>query len=1487
METRTFLSSLQGARGRRTHRRGVTRIRLVERLETRDLLAADLDSPCEPIPSLDAPPAFVAHPVYAPGTPMEIVEEHEHSLHVHDGAESSPFTVGGSALRWSSTASDGWNSTQGNPARLTWSIVPDGTPTIGDSGSASGKTSNLIARLDAIYGSASQPVLQNKVWFAHFQSVFNRWSELSGLEFVYEPNDDGVVQSNGNAGQVGVRGDIRIAGHNIDGNSGILAYNYYPDLGEMVIDTADNFYTITSANSLRLRNVVSHELGHGVGLGHVLPVDQTKLMEPYLTTSFDGPQFDDILEAHRRYGDQWEQGSGNDSVATATNLGSLSQGQSVAIGSDAVDSRVVMGDTDFISIDDDSDQDFFRFQVSGSSIASLTLWPLGPSYLSGPEGASTSLLDASALSDLSLTILDRDGTTVLAMANDGGLGAAEVLTNVALPAAGEYYIRVAGAQNTAQFYQLEVLLDSLTAVTTRIIDNGDTEFRTAGSWVAWGGQGYQGDIHEAMAGNGSQSATWTFVGLQPGLYQVAATWSAYSNRATNAPFGVYDGATLLAVERVNQQAAPSGLTTAGANWRVLGNQYAITGGTLVVRLTDDANGNLNADAIRIERIGDIIVAPEIQVLDGSTDLVDETANVSFGSTPTGTPVTRTFTVRNVGTESLLLTEPIQVPTGFVINSSFGSTTLASGASTTFSVRLTAATAGSYQGSISFGNNDSDENPFNFAIAGTVVTPPPTPVIRYIDNGDTGFSSVGVWTNWGGQGYRSDVHEALPGSGTGAASWTFTDLPPGLYEVAATWTSYSNRATNSPFLVLDGSSQLATYRINQRIAPSGFSADGVTWQVLGGSHSISGSTLVVRLHDDANGRLNADGIRIQRVGDLVNAPEIQVLDGMTDLADGFGSVSFGSTPPGTPVTRTFTVRNVGTLPLTLTEPITVPAGFTLVTSFANATLAAGESTTFQVRLTAATEGNFSGEVSFANNDTNESPFNFAVEGTVAATPPPPVIAILDNGDTGFATVGSWSPWGGQGYQGDVHEAMPGTGSSVASWTFTDLQPGRYEVAATWTTYDNRATNAPFAISDGANVLTTVRVNQRVAPSGFNAVGTSWLRLGTTHSITGTSLTVRLSNDANGRLNADAIRIERVGELANAPEIQVLDGTTDIVDGSGSVSFGTTPPGTPVSRTFTVRNVGTQELTLGSSIQVPSGFTVSTPLGMTTLAAGASTTFGLQLTAASLGTFSGAVSFTNSDADENPFNFTVTGTVASTPPEPVLRIIDDGDADFRVTGGWTRWGGQGYQGDIREALSGASTTFATWTFEGLPAGTYAVAATWSAFSNRATDAPFTVLDGATSLATVRLNQRLVPDDFSSSDNTTWERLGSYTISSGTLVVSLGANANGRLNADAIRIERMVSGVQYASAANSLAPPRSLAQTAWPVSAETGVASTPPTTSRLRPPAPAAVVRLEPTVSRKSPLPSAPRLQTDRVSVETRWAAFAETTDWSARFSPRARS
>ncbi len=346
--------------------------------------------------------------------------------------------------RWTATATNGGGLAQGDPTVLTWSYMPDGVFIPSAAPGLPSGFSNLQVWLNGLYGSQA-------TWHALFQQVFDRWSEVTGVTYVYEPNDDGA-SFNGSPGVLGVRGDVRVGAMFVDGNSNILAYNYFPAFGgDMVIDSADNFFNDLSNNSLKFRNVVAHEHGHGLGLRHVCPVSETKLMEPFASTAFDGPQLDDILGAQRHYGDPFEH---NDTAATATSLGIIYPTNTV--------------DVDVVSIDDNSDANYYAFTVGAGQMTSITLDPpMVSSYRQGPQNSNGTcpsfppFYNPNTIHDLGFDLIDTDGVTVLASVNANGLGMGESLVNAPLLSGyGTYYVRVFGsAANSVQAYNLSVTVN--------------------------------------------------------------------------------------------------------------------------------------------------------------------------------------------------------------------------------------------------------------------------------------------------------------------------------------------------------------------------------------------------------------------------------------------------------------------------------------------------------------------------------------------------------------------------------------------------------------------------------------------------------------------------------------------------------------------------------------------------------------------------------------------------------------------------------------------------------------------------------------------------------------------------------------------------------------------------------------------------------------------------------------------------------------------
>jgi hypothetical protein len=132
-----------------------------------------------------------------------------------------------------------------------------------------------------------------------------------------------------------------------------------------------------------------------------------------------------------------------------------------------------------------------------------------------------------------------------------------------------------------------------------------------------------------------------------------------------------------------------------------------------------------------------------------------------------------------------------------------------------------------------------------------------------------------------------------------------------------------------------------------------------------------------------------------------APEVNVLDGATPIADGGGPVGFGSVTQGDPApSKTFTVQNTGTAALN-TSGLSVPSGYT-VTEGLSATIGAGGSDTFTVALGTSTQGTFAGTISFANNDANENPYNWTVTGHIDAPDPALVWVQFGWGGAEFGT-----------------------------------------------------------------------------------------------------------------------------------------------------------------------------------------------------------------------------------------------------------------------------------------------------------------------------------------------------------------------------------------------------------------------------------------------------------------------------------------------------
>ena len=671
--------------------------------------------------------------------------------------------------------------------------------------------------------------------------------------------------------------------------------------------------------------------------------------------------------------------------------------------------------------------------------------------------------------------------------------------------------------------------------------------------------------------------------------------------------------------------------------------------------------------------------PEINVRTADNTDIPDAASFDFGTAFLGAPISIIFTVENTGTADLILTEPVTLPQGFFLLNSFDSTTLSPSDSAFFEVQLD-DTLGTSEGELSFGNNDPDEDPYNFTITGTV---DPTPEIE--------VSVDGADVSDGGSVEFGDTIVGTP--------------------VVKTFT-ISNSGT-------------ADLTLSNPTLPDGFSLDGA----FPDSIATNGSkNFQIRLDAEASGAfsdtlsfdtndIDENPFSFALAGTVNAVPEIEVSVDGTDIPNS-GSVSFGSTVVGSAIIKTISVANTGTADLILSN-LALTDGFSLVGAFLN-DIAAGGTESFQVQLDADSVGTHSGPLSFDTDDNDENPFSFTITGEVNPEPEPEIgvsadgTDIPDGGTVSFGSTVAGSSVvktftvsnTGEAALNLSNLALPEgfslTGTfpaSVAARGAEDFQvrldavsANAYSGPLSFETDDSDENPFSFTITgevnpepepeigisaDGTDIPDrgTVRFGSTVAGSsvvkiftvsntGEAALNLSNLALPEGFSQVGTfpaSVVARGAEDFQVRLDAVSANaysgtlsfdtddsdenpfsftITGTVNPTSEPEIGVSAASADIPD-RGTVSFNATVLGTPIVKTFTIANTGSADLTL-SNLTLPEGFSLIGTFPAS-IATGGTEDFQVRLDADSSGTYSGALRFDNNDADENPYNFTITGTV----------------------------------------------------------------------------------------------------------------------------------------------------------------------------------------------------------------------------------------------------
>ncbi|MCI0459041.1 MAG: S8 family serine peptidase [Gemmataceae bacterium] len=931
--------------------------------------------------------------------------------------------------------------------------------------------------------------------------------------------------------------------------------------------------------------------------------------------------------------------------------------------------------------------------------------------------------------------------------------------------------------NTAQAAQPVVVTGPV------ILDNGGAGYSETGSgWVSWAA-GYNSSLRFHAAGTGSNTASWQVSGLPTGYYLVQATWNGETNHPSNAPYSIYDGTTLLQTVLVDQRPAPSGTVVGGVAFQSLAT-VQITTGAVRILLSDNANGYVVADAVRLVPIA----APQLD-LNWSGGGID---GPFLADTQSPFTITRTYSISG---------EP--APAGFSIayyasgdavlgNSDdilLGSETISSaddravGSHSGISPGLLLPTAGTYylfarldgQGALleTDETNNVAQEPQQLVVT--------VPVI--VDNGGPGYSETGSgWTNWAA-GYNGSLRFHAPGTGANTAGWQASGLPDGFYLVQATWNAEINHPSNAPYSIYDGNTFLKTVLVDQRPAPSGTVVGGVAFQALA-SVRVSSGTVRVVLSDNANGYVVADAVRV-----------VQIPPPVVDLNWSGGGISG---PAAVNAQTSFTINRTysitGAAPGTFS--ISYHASGDTVLGNSDDILLGSETISTTADRTVGSHSGTSPSLLLSNGGTY---YLFARldsadtvlennEGNNAAQAPQPVVVtgpvILDNGTPAYTETGSgWVSWS-EGYNGNLRYHAAGTGANTANWQMSGLPPGYYTIQATWNAASNHPSNAPYSIYDGDTLLLTVLVDQRPAPSGTVVGGVAFQNLATVQITTGT-VRILLSDNANGYVVADAVRLVPIP----APQVDLswsaggINGPTAVnaqalftINRTYSISSADAPS------SFTISYYASEDPVLGNADDILLGAEIISTAADRAIGSHSGTSPSLLL--ASGGTY---YLFARLDNADTVLETSEVNNVAQAGQPVVVTgpvILDNGAPGYVETGsGWLSWAA-GYNGNLRYHAPGTGTNTANWQVSGLPPGYYTIQATWNAASNHPSNAPYSIYDGDTLLLTVLVDQRPAPSG-TVVGGVAFQNLATVQITTGTVRILLSDNANGYVVADAVRL------------------------------------------------------------------------------------------------------
>ncbi|MCW8966426.1 MAG: choice-of-anchor D domain-containing protein, partial [Candidatus Pacearchaeota archaeon] len=548
------------------------------------------------------------------------------------------------------------------------------------------------------------------------------------------------------------------------------------------------------------------------------------------------------------------------------------------------------------------------------------------------------------------------------------------------------------------------------------------------------------------------------------------------------------------------------------------------------------------------------IAPEINVRQGTTDLLNGSGTYDFGNiTADGNngsykSATITFTIQNLGTSSLSISGValINGDTGdFDLSTTVMSSTVSSGSSTSFTLAFDPLTIGNKTVTVLVNSNDSDESEYTFTVIGNGLSPEPEVEVRqgstvYIDGlGNYEFGSITADGN-DGIYYSSYIHFLVYNFGT-------TNLTVTSISLTGDTADFDITTSFMPKIVDIGSAIYFSIRLDP---------------VTSGSKTAT-VTIMNSDTDEGEYTFTISGIGIDP------APEIDVLQDSSSLPSGTGAFDFGDIQADgngsvDSDTVTFTINNTGTANLSITS-IALTDGdvgdFDLSTPTLPRTVYRNNSTSFTIRFDPLSVGSKGATVTIVNDDIDEGTYTFSIGGN--GTEPAPEINIRRGSTDIPSSTGSYD-FGTMYVDGNNGDATSYVTFTIENLGGADLDISDISLYSGYIDdFDLTKGSTPVTLSSGSTTTFSVRFDPETAGSRYANI-------------------YIFNNDANEdqyyfRVNGSA--------TSQIPDIYVSCSSGSLPDGSGHYEYDDTyadgndgySDGSPM---YKIDNTGNSTLTVSS-------------------------------------------------------------------------------------------------------------------------------------------------------------------------------------------------------------------------------------------------------------------------------------------------------------------